>query len=327
MKNELKDLKNAGEKRNKDLLKMQIEKEKEMASLMERHRNEITSITNNTYEEKNKLMESLQKARDDSVKMYEKMNRNYEEILQLKATLSSVENQLPTFSSIVKGDKEVKKGQVFFAGSQDCLSNLWKIEDGLSVRIQNCVITFYSVEEAYQYQHAIFLEKYNIAEKIQRSKDSKIAFEESKKFKEFDNDEWNGKKENVMESLVKLKLQHCPAFKKKLMSTKGKDIVENTNDPFWGKGIDGKGLNKMEKILAKIRDAEMMQDDELNSAKEDEEWKLTTTGREDEESAKRYEERATTRRGRYPNRSQRGGYPRVRYRGPRGHFFPPYYGY
>ena len=70
---------------------------------------------------------------------------------------------------------------------------------------------------------------------------------------------WDGKRDNVMLDAVRAKFEQYEELKELLISTGEARIIEHTeNDSYWGDGGDGKGKNRLGKILMKVRD-------ELNS--------------------------------------------------------------
>lgn len=66
---------------------------------------------------------------------------------------------------------------------------------------------------------------------------------------------WNEIREEVMETALRAKFQQNPELKKKLIDTGDVDLIEGNTwgDTFWGQ-VDGKGQNKLGKLLMKIRD-------------------------------------------------------------------------
>lgn len=59
----------------------------------------------------------------------------------------------------------------------------------------------------------------------------------------------------VMEEILRTKVAQHPYVKKKLIESKGLELVEDSpRDSFWGRGPDWKGLNWLGKIWMKIRD-------------------------------------------------------------------------
>ena len=66
---------------------------------------------------------------------------------------------------------------------------------------------------------------------------------------------WNQIREEVMETGLRAKFQQNPELKKKLINTGDAELIEGNTwgDTFWGQ-VDGKGSNKLGKLLMKIRD-------------------------------------------------------------------------
>lgn len=67
--------------------------------------------------------------------------------------------------------------------------------------------------------------------------------------------DWEQVKFDVMEKALRIKFTKNTEYGQKLMQTEG-EIVEwnNWGDKIWGKTLDGKGENRLGKILMKIRD-------------------------------------------------------------------------
>ena len=110
-----------------------------------------------------------------------------------------------------------------------------------------------SLEEAFQ--SMLFLPDYpEISDKIKNSHSAheaqKIMHENKDKVK-YSNDE----KVEIMERLLRLKVEQNPYVKKKLLETKDYLIVEDSpKDDYWGWGISRDGENKLGKLWMKIRD-------------------------------------------------------------------------
>jgi ribA/ribD-fused uncharacterized protein len=66
--------------------------------------------------------------------------------------------------------------------------------------------------------------------------------------------DWEAIKEDVMYRAVRRKFELHPALKAMLLATGDEEIAEaNPADSYWGVGRDGTGLNKLGKIMARIR--------------------------------------------------------------------------
>ena len=67
--------------------------------------------------------------------------------------------------------------------------------------------------------------------------------------------DWDAIKDDVMYRAVRRKFELHPELKAMLLATGDEDIIESApTDTYWGVGRDGTGLNKLGKIIARIRD-------------------------------------------------------------------------
>lgn len=65
---------------------------------------------------------------------------------------------------------------------------------------------------------------------------------------------WDKIKDQIMHEAVLAKFEQHEALKALLLSTENAKLVEaSENDSYWGEGRDRKGLNKLGKILMKLR--------------------------------------------------------------------------
>ncbi len=75
---------------------------------------------------------------------------------------------------------------------------------------------------------------------------------------------WDKIKDNVMYDVVYAKFRQHKELKEILFQTFDLKIIEHTeNDSYWGDGKDGTGLNKLGKILMKVR--EKLKENENNN--------------------------------------------------------------
>lgn len=66
--------------------------------------------------------------------------------------------------------------------------------------------------------------------------------------------DWDRVKDSIMYEAVKAKFTQYPELKELLLSTADAKIIEHTeNDDYWGDGGNGKGKNKLGKILMQVR--------------------------------------------------------------------------
>ena len=67
------------------------------------------------------------------------------------------------------------------------------------------------------------------------------------------NQKWKEKKLDVMKHLILYKAEQCEHFRKELVSSGSKELVENTVNNFWGRGENNHGQNMMGRILMDVR--------------------------------------------------------------------------
>ena len=67
---------------------------------------------------------------------------------------------------------------------------------------------------------------------------------------------WDEKKDEVMKGIVRAKFTQNAYLRQMLLNTFPRELIENSgaNDAYWGNGADGKGKNKLGKILMEVRD-------------------------------------------------------------------------
>lgn len=67
--------------------------------------------------------------------------------------------------------------------------------------------------------------------------------------------DWEQVKDEIMHRAVLAKFLQYPELQQLLLATGNAEIVEHTrNDSYWGDGGNGKGLNKLGKILMQVRE-------------------------------------------------------------------------
>lgn len=71
---------------------------------------------------------------------------------------------------------------------------------------------------------------------------------------------WDNIKDNIMYDALYAKFTQHPDLQMLLLSTEDAQLIEHTeNDDYWGDGGDGKGKNKLGKLLMQVRT--VLQDD------------------------------------------------------------------
>ncbi len=67
-------------------------------------------------------------------------------------------------------------------------------------------------------------------------------------------DDWEAIRDDVMEKALRCKFSTHPGLGKKLCATGDHEIIEASPlNPYWGAGADGRGKNKLGRLLMKIR--------------------------------------------------------------------------
>jgi len=135
-----------------------------------------------------------------------------------------------------------------FKGPRDPLSNFYPVQ----LQAQGG-LTFHCACQLIQYRHARIAKDYVALERIMAAPDGPSVYQEAKKINPR-NEAWLKLRERVITEVVHLKYRHCEAFRRELFNSRGKTIVEDTPSPFWGRGVDMRGLNKMGLILMSLRD-------------------------------------------------------------------------
>lgn len=133
-----------------------------------------------------------------------------------------------------------------FRGHDNPLSNFYPCE--LDVFGVHCK----SSEHAYQYRKAMELNKPDIALKILNAPTASDAKYISNSSLEID-DRWHDIKDGVMFDVLTCKANQCSSFHHMLKSTSGKTLVEDTSDPYWARGPDGRGQNRLGQLLMTLR--------------------------------------------------------------------------
>lgn len=96
-----------------------------------------------------------------------------------------------------------------------------------------------------------------IAEMIKTASSPFTARELAHKYKSLRRKDWSNIKYDIMEKILLEKTKQNPIVQQKLISTKGKLIIEDCgedNDKDWGCGLDGTGQNNLGKIWMRIRE-------------------------------------------------------------------------
>lgn len=107
-------------------------------------------------------------------------------------------------------------------------------------------------------EHYFQAQKFNdhsYQEKIRKAPTAKIAANLGRSRELPIRSDWENVKEEIMYKALLKKFQTHKEIKAVLLSTEEQELVENSPiDYYWGCGKDGTGLNKLGKLLVKVRD-------------------------------------------------------------------------
>ncbi len=104
------------------------------------------------------------------------------------------------------------------------------------------------------YQAAKFNDK-SIIEEVRNTRSAHDAFVLARSYDDRKRDDWMDIRVEVMEKIVRAKLEQHDYIKNRLLETGNKEIVENSPvDSFWGWGPNKDGENQLGKIWMRLRD-------------------------------------------------------------------------
>ncbi len=104
------------------------------------------------------------------------------------------------------------------------------------------------------YQAAKFDDK-NLIEEVRNAKSAHDAFVIARSYDDKKRSDWMDIRVEVMEKIVRAKLQQHKYIQDKLLGTDNKEIIENSPvDSFWGWGPNKDGENHLGKIWMRLRE-------------------------------------------------------------------------
>lgn len=154
---------------------------------------------------------------------------------------------------------------VFFFSGNPSLNENQYLSNMYEASIQVDGITFPTVEHYFQWSKAKMFGDAEMEKKILKTASSKSVKTYGDKVKDFKEEEWTAKKDNIMRIAVKAKFTQHPDLRKKLQETGTRPLAEaNPRDKYWGIGTSSDtskakdpskwpGKNVLGKILEEIR--------------------------------------------------------------------------
>jgi len=171
------------------------------------------------------------------------------------------------------GDGETDKSIFFISSSKDYgfLSNFYPCEfiDDDEFNNTKQQIVFKNMEQYFMYQKAKMFDKTKIKQILNEEKPKEIQ-KFGRQINNFNPDEWDKHKYDIMEKGLSLKFNQNPDIRLKLIHTGKKILYEaNKHDSYWGIGFDIEngikkekdgyseefGKNKLGELLMKLRDS------------------------------------------------------------------------
>lgn len=135
---------------------------------------------------------------------------------------------------------------LFFGGKWGCFSNM------------SSFIVYWRGTDWYTSEHAYMAAKFSdpdIVQKIKHARSGFAAKDLAAFYAERIDPDWDSKKLQIMEEIVRAKLAQHSFIQKKLLATGVMEIVEDSpTDSYWGRGADWQGENHLGKIWMKLRE-------------------------------------------------------------------------
>jgi len=140
------------------------------------------------------------------------------------------------------------KGRRYFQGDRDPLSNFYMVQFQMWGKV------FKSLEHAYQWRKAVFLDLDHVAWEIMEASTARDAKRIADQKLNTHGSDWNIFKKDCMYDLLLAKMDQCPQMKTSLLESGHEQIIEDTNHEYWARGSKGQGLNMLGTLLMIIRD-------------------------------------------------------------------------
>ena len=140
-----------------------------------------------------------------------------------------------------KVSKDTSNKQHLFKGHESPFSNFFPIP-GLYVD----GIPFKTTEAAYVYHKALFHGDNRTADAVKNSHTGIHAKRLGDKI--ITNTAWQQKRVDIMDNLVRIKLQTSQTVRKALKDTGDQHLIEDTPNAFWGRGNNGQGENMLGRL-------------------------------------------------------------------------------
>ena len=156
-------------------------------------------------------------------------------------------NSLLTDQKTSRNDTKDRHEKVLFNSKQNKeLSNFYRC----NLEINN--IKYTSSEQAYQAEKARFHNQSAICNLIMKETSPFIIKSLSDNITT--SNEWHDKKVEIMKEIISHKFKQCKQFRQKLLANKGKELIEDVPDVFWGKGTrEQPGKNMLGTLMNQLQ--------------------------------------------------------------------------
>ena len=105
-------------------------------------------------------------------------------------------------------------------------------------------------------EHAYQAAKFDNKEIVEQIANARSPYDAKRLANEYANeirDEWHSENVAVMEELLREKVAQHEHVRKTLLESGNEELIENTDDTFWGRGEDGNGENKLGELWMMVR--------------------------------------------------------------------------
>ena len=164
-----------------------------------------------------------------------------------------------------KQEEKPKEEPVFFFSGNPLLNEFREFSNMHDAPFQVDGVTYPTVEHYFQWMKAKTFGDVEMETKIMKTKSAKSVKTYGKKVKDFKDEEWAGKKDEIMKTAVRAKFIQHPDLRTKLLDTNDRIIGEaDPRDKYWGIGTSAgtskamkpeqwPGKNVLGKILMEVR--------------------------------------------------------------------------
>ena len=135
---------------------------------------------------------------------------------------------------------------VYFKGHTHPLSNFYPLKNFVFEGIR-----FATSEAAYVFRKALYHNDHRTAASVKQSRTGIHAKRLGDKIKTVDS--WQTAKVDIMDDIIRAKLANCEDARSALLATNDREIIEDTENKFWGKGSNNDGLNMLGEMWTMYR--------------------------------------------------------------------------